>query len=154
MPVQRFFDNPHFLAYVRLLHRLHLMIRENADETPAGEAFREQMDQAAGSLLPEEVDCLNAISADFYTLSGAPWEGQPAPPAARAELQKVLDARDAGDYVTALDLLRQNQACCDAAAMAYMRGRIWSAAGENEIAADFFRRAKELAPGNCNYGFA
>jgi tetratricopeptide (TPR) repeat protein len=143
---QRFFDNPYFLAYARLLHQLHVLIREGADETPEAELLREQMDEPAKYLAQEEIDCLNAISADFYTLSGQPWQVQPSPPMAREELKEALEARDRRDYVKALDLLRKNQVFRETASVSYMRARIWSGAGEYDIALDFFRRAKELTP--------
>lgn len=153
MTTQRFFDNPDFLAYARLLHQLHQLIRAGADETAKGEELRERMDEPARDLSQVEIDCLNGISADLYTLSDPPWQVQPSPPAVREELKDALEARDARDYIKALDLLRKNQVYRDAATMSYMRGRIWSEAGENEIAVDFFRGAKELAPENGNYSF-
>jgi tetratricopeptide (TPR) repeat protein len=110
------------------------------------------MDEPAENLTPEEVNCLNAVSADFYTLSGSPSHVQPnPPPALRDDLRGALDARDAGDFAKALELLRKNEAFLDPAGVAYLRGSIWSEAGENEIAVDFFQRAKDLAPQNGNY---
>jgi hypothetical protein len=144
MIVRRFFDNPQFLSSARLLHQLHRLIRDNQDETPEGEALRERMDEPAEHLTPEEVDALNAISADFYTLSGQTWEVLPSPPSAQEALKEVLEARERGDFIRALDLLRTNQKYHDAAALSYLRGKIWSEAGEKAIAEDFFRRAKEL----------
>lgn len=144
MTLQRFFDNQHFRAYVRLLHQLHQMIRAGTDETEEGEALRDRMDGPANYLSQEEIDCLNTISADFYTLSDPPWQIQLGPLLAHEELKEVLEARDARDFVKALDLLRKNQAYLDAASASSLRGSIWSQAGENEIAKDFFRRAKEL----------
>jgi tetratricopeptide (TPR) repeat protein len=125
-----------------------------ADETEDGEALRARMDEPAEHLTQEEVACLNAISADFYTLVEPPWQVQTSPPEAREELNEVLDASAALDFVRALDLLRKNQAYRDAASVSYMRGTIWSQAGEDEIALDFFRRAKELAPENGPYTHA
>lgn len=144
MTAQRFFDNAHFRAYARLLHQLHQLIRAGADETAEGEVLRERMDEPANFLDPEEVECLRGISADFYTLSEPPWQVQPSPPAMREELQAAIDAREKGDFVRALDLLRKHQRYRDTADVSALRGSIWSQAGENEIAADFFRRAKEL----------
>jgi tetratricopeptide (TPR) repeat protein len=153
MSTQRFFRNPHFLAYARLLHQLHFLIRGDADETQDGEALRERMDEPAEYLAPEEVESLHGISADFYTLGGPAWLVQPLTPVARAELNEALDARNARNFAKALDLLRKNQAYRDPAGLTYARGSIWSEAGEHEIAADFFQRAKELAPENTNYAY-
>ena len=144
MANQRFFDNPDFRTYVRLLHRLHQLIRAGTDETPEGEELREQMDEPARGLTQEEILCIKGISADFYTLSDPPWQVQPCPPAERQEWEARLKALNSGDFVRALDLLRRNQAYHDAATVASERASIWSWAGEKEIAGAFFRRAKEL----------
>src|SRR5690348_14062241 len=138
MTIQRFFDNPHFLAYVRLLRQLHQLIREGVDETAEGDELRERMDEPARDLSQEEIDCLNGISADFYTLSDPPWQVQPSYPLAQQEWKEVQKARAARDFVRALDLLRRNQVCYDASTVASERGKIWSEVGENEIAVEFF----------------
>jgi len=148
MRSKQFFANPHFLNYARLLRELHQLIRAGTDETEQGEALRERMDQPAEHLSPEEVDCLNAISADFYTLAGPAPQTLPAPAYVRDRLKEVLDAREGQDFGKALELLRKNEQYIDPAAAASFRGSIWSKAGENEIALDFFQRANELAPGN------
>ena len=153
MTSRKFFENPAFLAYARLLRALHELIRAARDESPEGEAIREQMETPAASLTAEEVDCLNAISADFYTLSDAPSQPQHAPPDLRSRLLEILEARDAGDSARALDLLRQNEAFLDPAVVAFMRGRIWAQAGEPEIARDFFRQARTLDSLHANSDF-
>jgi hypothetical protein len=148
MIAPRFFANPHFLAYARLLRELHQLIRAGTDEAEQGERLRERMDQPAEHLTSEEVDCLNGISADFYTLAGPVSESTPAPADLREQLNDVTRARDEQDFVKALELLRKNELYVDQAEMASMRASIWAQAGENEIAADFSRRANELAHEN------
>lgn len=144
MTAQRFFDKPHFVGCVYLLRQLHQLIGEGVDETAEGEEWRERMDEPARDLSQEEIDCLRGISADFYTLSDPPWQVQSSPPAASQQWKEMQKAREARDFVRALDLLRKNQAYHDAATVAYERGNIWTKAGEKEIAAEFFQRAKEL----------
>jgi tetratricopeptide (TPR) repeat protein len=154
MTTQRLFKNPQFLTYTHLLRQLHQLIREGADETVEGEALRNRMDEPAEFLTHEEVDCLNAISADFYTLTGPPSHVQHNPPSAlRDDQLGALDARDARDFTKALDLVRKIEPYFDPAYVAYLRGSIWAKAGENEIAVDFFQRAKELAPQNAGYAY-
>lgn len=144
MPIPRFFDNPHFRTYVRLLQRLHQLIREGVDETPEGEELRERMDEPGRDLCQEEIYCVKGISADFYTLSDPPWQVQLGSPSVQQQWKEMQKAHEARDFVRALDLLRRSQAYRDAATVAYERGRIWSEVGENEIAVEFFQRAKEL----------
>jgi hypothetical protein len=104
------------------------------------------MDLPAAHLTSEEVECLKAISADFYTLSGSPAQHHPSPADVRDRLKEMSDAREAGDYASALELARRNEACLDPAVVANFRGHIWSEVGEKEIAGDFIKRAAELAP--------
>lgn len=144
MTILRFFDNPNFRTYVRLLQQLHRLIREGLDETAEGEELREQMDEPARDLSQEEIYCLKGISADFYTLSDPPRQAEPSPPAAQQEWKEIQKARKAHNFVRALELLRRNQTYHDAATVAHERGSIWSEAGENGIAVEFFQRAKEL----------
>ena len=80
------------------------------------------------------------------TLSGSPVQHHPSPADVRDRLKEMSDARDAGDYVKALDLARRNEAYLDSAVVANFRGRVWSEAGEKEIAMEFFNRATQLAP--------
>lgn len=97
MTVQLFFDNPNFLACVRLLRQLHQMIREGVDETAEGEELRERMDEPARDRLQDEIDCLNGISADFYTLSDPPWQVQPSLPSLQQRMETDADGpRSAG----------------------------------------------------------
>ena len=45
MTTKRFFGNPQFLTYARLLRKLHQLIREGTDETKEGESLRNLMDE-------------------------------------------------------------------------------------------------------------
>jgi vacuolar-type H+-ATPase subunit E/Vma4 len=74
---ERFFRNPSFLDYVRLLYQLHRAIKEGWDETAEGEALRERMDELGRGLSREEITSLNGISANFYgDVIGENQEGQ------------------------------------------------------------------------------
>jgi tetratricopeptide (TPR) repeat protein len=154
MTIQQFFGNTHFIAYVRLLRQLHQLIRNRADETPEGDALRERMDEPADYLTDAEIDCLNAISADFYTLASPSRPVQPnPPPSARDDLIQSFEAKETRDFPRALELLRRNEAFRPPAGVAYFRGRIWSEAGEDEIAVEFFQKAKDLEPQRGGYGY-
>lgn len=149
MTSQRFFGNPDFLAYARMLRELHQLIRAHADDTQQGEALREQMDGPTECLTADEVECLNAISADFYTLAGSPHAGPANPPlSCQNELRVALDARD---FVKALALVRMNETILGPLTVAQFRAKVWLQAGEPDIAADFFRRAQELAGNNGTF---
>jgi hypothetical protein len=152
MDEARFFDNPDFLTYVRLLRDLHEAIREDKDETEEGERIRDQMDGPGSRLSPGEVVGVQEISADFYSLMDSP-SGAISPPTEEVDhdLAEVAKARDSKDFHRALDLLRRRAPYLKPAELAFQRGRVWREAGEYGIASLFLVRAIELDPGNPNY---
>src|SRR5262249_53450266 len=89
MDHRRFFDNPDFLAYIRLLRDLHGAIREGNDESEEGERIRDQMDGPGSRLSADEVAGAQGISADFYSLTDPP--SGPIP-ARTAEVDDDLEA--------------------------------------------------------------
>jgi len=154
MNAARFFRNPHFREYIRLLGKLHELIRADADESDEGEGIRDQMDGPAELLTREEIESANGISADLYSLSDTgPHTVQPMTDDAQKGINGALQARNAGDFAKSLDLLRKNQAYVDFATLTYVRGSVMLEAGEFALAADFFRCAKDLAPNNTNYTY-
>src|SRR5437764_14378841 len=108
MNQRTFFDNPDFLQYLRLLSELHQLIRERTDETPAGEALRDRMDDPGSRLSPDEIVSVNAVSADFYSLAASPTGSVlPQTDEVKADLRSALDARDRRGFSRALDLVRK-----------------------------------------------
>ncbi|WP_165227351.1 tetratricopeptide repeat protein [Aquisphaera insulae] len=149
-----FFDNPDFLEYVRLLSELHELIRLEADETPEGEALRDRMDEPGSRLSLDEITCVNAISADFYTLTASSIEPVlPQTGEVKDDLRSALEARDRREFRRALDLLRDRAAYISPEMLSYVRGSIWGGAGEYRIAVEFLQHAAELAPNNANYSY-
>jgi tetratricopeptide (TPR) repeat protein len=151
---ERFFRNPSFLDYVRLLYQLHRAIKEGWDETAEGEALRERMDEPGRGLSREEITSLNGISADFYSLTETPvpdWQEVTAE--AMGDLESALEARKSSDFNRSLELLRKHAECSPPASLAYLRGQIWLDAGEFAIATEFLQRASELDPGNPNFRY-
>jgi hypothetical protein len=148
----KFFDNPDFLAYVRLLRDLHTAIREGTDESEEGERIRDMMDEPGSRLSSDEITGVQGISADFYSLTDRPSEViEPRTAEVEEDLAEVMRARAAGNFPRALDLLRRRAEFLDPAALAFQRAQIWREAGEDSIAALFLERAIELDPGNPNY---
>lgn len=154
MNQRTFFDNPDFLQYVRLLSELHQLIREGTDETPAGEALRDRMDDPGSRLSADEIVTVNAISADLYSLTASlAGSDLSRTDEAEADLRSALDARDRRDFKRALELLRKRTASINPEVLSYVRGSIWGEAGEDQIAVTFFRRAAQLDPRNANYSY-
>jgi hypothetical protein len=152
MAKAEFFDNLDFLKYVRLLHELHAAIREGNDESEEGERIREQMDEPASRLSSDEIDGVQGISTDFYSVTDPlPTAILPRNAEVDDDLAEASRAQASKDFHRALDLLRRRASYLEPAALAYLRGRIWIDAGEDRIASLFLERAAELDPGNPEY---
>ena len=154
MSKEHFFYNRDYIAYVRLLFELHRAIFEGWDETKAGEALRDRLDEPGNRLSSDEIASVSAIAADFYSLTDAPSHTH-SPMTAQdlADLQPVFQHRDTKQFHEALELLRKHAASIPPASLAYMRGRIWMEAKEHKIAAAFLKRASDLDPSNANFRY-
>ncbi|MGH7192789.1 MAG: hypothetical protein ACREJM_04545 [Candidatus Saccharimonadales bacterium] len=140
-----FFANPCFVQYIDLLRQVHGLIQAGTDESPEGDAIRDQMDMPGEALSSAEVIAIKGIAADFYSL------GEPLTLAESSETQESISRRhaateacDAGRYHEALDLLRGCAANLAPAKLAYLRGSVWRAAGHEKVAALFFHRSSEI----------
>ena len=144
MSQRRFFDNPDFAEYVRLLGRLHRLIREGRDESEEGEALRDSMDRPGEALSDEEGRAEAAISADLASIDRD--KSAEAKAAPSTVLHDVEDAISRRDVLGALATLRNHADEFPPASLAFLRGKAFEAARQHEIAADFFERARELSP--------
>jgi hypothetical protein len=148
----KFFDNPDFLEYVRLLHELHAVIREGKDESTDGERIRDRLDEPASRLSSDEIDSVHRISGDFYSITDPlPTAILPRTAEVNDDIADVPRARASKDFNRALNLLRRCASYMEPAALSFQRGKTWWEAGEADIAALFLERAVELAPGNPEY---
>ncbi len=148
-----FFGNPHYLAYIRLLGELHALIREDKDEEPEGDAIREQMDEPGSQLSKDEIESVNGVSADLYSLFDPQLPALSQTNEIRASLKRAVDSRDTGDLHTALTQVRKYSRYIEPAVLAYLRGTIWMEQKEHALALQFFQRAAELDPINQNYEY-
>ena len=142
----RYFQNPDFAEYVRLLGRLHQLIREGRDESEEGEALRDSMDRPGDALIDDEGRAVSDISVDLYSISDDVVEAATRRAEPFAVLYEVEDAIARRDAMAALTLLRNHAAEFPPASLMYLRGKAFEAVEQFEIAADFFERARELSP--------
>lgn len=148
----KFFENPDFLKYVRLLNDLHTAIREGKDESTEGGNIRDQMDEPGSRLSPDEIAGVHGISADFYSVTDPlPTRILQRTADVNDDVAEALRARAAKDFNRALEILRRRAEYLEPAALAFQRGRTWMEAGEPTIATLFLERASELLPSNPNY---
>lgn len=57
---------PAVRTYARLLRKLHSLIARNADESPEGEAMRDEMDGLWQTMSKTECERMNGLSQDLY----------------------------------------------------------------------------------------
>jgi len=149
----KFFGRPEYCEYIRLLVRLHDLIADGTDELPDGERLRDGMDECSEDFTDDEVASLNGISADFYSLREKPTKSAVRTGAVDHDLRLAIDKMRDGEYATALELIRKNQSTIDLPDLCYLRGRIFSNAGLDDVAIRFFDRAAELTPENPGFAF-
>lgn len=146
MPRAMFFKKPEYCEYIRLLAKLHDLIAVEQDEGSEGELLRGQMDVCSENFSDDEIASLNGISGDMYSLTEPPIPPFLRTAQVQANLWTVIQARQTGDSVTALELLRQNRSMIDPSQLSYLRGRIFSDVGLDDIAVRFFEHASQLEP--------
>jgi tetratricopeptide (TPR) repeat protein len=151
MPPQPFTMNPSYLAMVRGVRELHLLIAEGKDDSPEADAIRDSTDAPWESLSEIERRRVRNLSEDLYSLHELVASPQPPDPQAVPKLFDALEASKQGDWDRALDLLRRWGSYVDPAMGSYVRGGIWLEAGDPAIAALFFEHASKLQPDNENY---
>ena len=72
MSAGRYFLNPEFMEYVRMLYDLHVALKEGRDETAEGQALRDRMDEPGSRLSGEEIVATQGISARFLLITWKP----------------------------------------------------------------------------------
>ena len=149
----RFFDNPRFIEYLRLLGQLHRLIREGTDELAEGQALRDRMNLPGELLDGAETESLQGISEVFYLLGAESWVALPMSASTQLDLQAILAARDAKDFIGALDRLRKNRRYLEPAVVLHLVGSILTEVGEHELAAEFVQRAESLKPNSASGGW-
>jgi tetratricopeptide (TPR) repeat protein len=151
MPPHPFTMNPSYLAMVRGVRELHLLIAEGKDDSPEADMIRDSTDAPWESLSELERRRVRNLSEDLYSLHEPVASPGPPNPIAFSKLLDALEARKQGEWDRALDLLRQWGSSVDPAMVSYVRGAIWLEAGEPATAALFFEHASKLQPESENY---
>ncbi len=150
MPPQPFTMNPSYLAMVRGVRELHMLIAEGKDDSPEADAIRDATDSPWESLSEIERRRVRNLSEDLYSMH-EPAAAEMPNPQAFSKLVDALEARKQGDWDRALDLLRRWGSYVDPAMVSYVRGEIWLEAGDPATAALFFEHASKLQSKNENY---
>jgi hypothetical protein len=126
-----------------LIRRLHDLIARAADESPEGDAVREEMDLLWPQLQPDEVRLLSGLSADLYSFTDQEIKDERYASTRAGEVEgRLADAYRAGRYDETLELLRYpGAATLPSEAVAFVRSRCWEGLGDLEIALWFMERS-------------
>lgn len=148
-----FFHKPEYREYVGLLVQLQRRIADGTDEGPEGELLYHQMDACSESFSDAEIVSLHGVSEDLYSLAAEAEDLLARTPEANDELAEAMRAHRAGDFVSALELLRRNRRMIEPSQLAYLRCRVLSDAGLDDVAFAFIDLASHLDHTNGNYQF-
>ena len=141
-----FSTSPSYLQILRGFHKLHSLTLAGQDDTPEADAIRDGMDHPWYDLSETEQKRMKGLSEDLYSISDPPQESLPANPQAERKLIEADEARRAGDWDQALELLRHWGRYTEPALLSFNRGLVWQAAGDDGTAIMFFEHAARLDP--------
>ena len=144
--MNKFSDNPEYVAYERLLIQIHQLIADGKGDDEEVEAVRDRMDAPEQKLTQNEIMRLNSLSADLYMLQDdevyESYEGT------QEELITALsEPLSRNDYETILSLLCKGTPFLRPAQVAALRGRSYAMLGHLETGLLFMRYAAEKEPG-------
>lgn len=147
------FDSPSFKLVTRGLIALHQLIKEGEADSPEAEAVRDTLDGPLRGLNPAERERARWLSEDLYSVSEPPAGTSQKEMNAQAQqqLSEVFEARQSREWDRSLALLRRWRDYISPSVLSYLRGSIWLAAGDPDVAAVFYAHASEIDPTNASY---
>ena len=150
MSSETYLDNPHYVAHVELLKKIHLLMAQGKSETEEADALREATEPHWNALSDAERDRLRWLSADLYSIEGKErFTKVPAEQRTRKYLEPAFEAaRVVEDWDMILDLLRTGPDYMSAGIRAQARGVAYQNLGLSDIALLFFKHAAEQEPRN------
>ncbi len=140
MPTTRFSNEPHYVESVRALLRLHEFEVAGASESSEADAVRDSLERPWLLLSEPERKRITGLSEDLYSIT-IPTATAEMTPQAQCGLIEAFEARKAGRWDQALELMRQWGTHIEPALCSYLRGSIWMEAGDSSTASVFFRHA-------------
>ncbi|HWE38776.1 MAG TPA: hypothetical protein VG406_19665 [Isosphaeraceae bacterium] len=144
--MKRFFStSPSYLQSIQGLHRLHSLAPEGRDESPEADEVRDGLEHAWRMLSEVEKKRITGLSEDLDSLGGPPRHARPMEPEANRGLVEADEARQAGEWDCALELLRRWGEYVEPVTLSRLRGDIWQEAGDPDTAAIFLGHAEDLA---------
>ncbi len=144
---KRYSQSPYFRLYEAQLRQLHDLVAAGLGDSPEAEALREEMEAPERMLGAAELEHLNGLSADLYSLTDDEiYEPEPVCRTAdelRAAIQVAWANRD---WPRLLKLLREGQSGLSPDQVAFLRAQAYDALGHPETALLFQQKAAQLNP--------
>jgi tetratricopeptide (TPR) repeat protein len=146
MPMPEFEQNDNYRQYVELLRQLHAVMASDHPDEAHADAIRDQMDGPWRGLGSAEIDRVQGLSADLYSLE---IKHNRVPDAmtdeGRALRQSFQRACDLKHWDESLAALRKAASFFRLSDLSLARGRIWRGLGDTETAIIFYEHAAVLA---------
>src|SRR5438128_1578419 len=132
-----FSTNPSYMQSIRGLHRLHELFVAGKSEDPDADAVRDSLERPWNCLSEAEQNRITGLSEDLYSIGEPPGEVLPMNPLVQRKLVEAYEARQAGKWDRALELLRRWGRYLEPPLLSYLRGSIWDEAGDHATAVLF-----------------
>ncbi len=131
------------------LLRLHRYTVEKQDQTTEYHDLCAALGDYWSQMTPVERERAGGLSQDLYTVSDLQRkEVEPNSTEEQIEFGTVYEARERGDWDFAFATLRKLEAVIPSPLVAYLRGSIWEAMDDKQVAMVFYEHAHRLDPEN------
>ncbi len=146
------FGSSSFKLVAKGLVALHILGKAGKDESPEADSVRDSLDLPLAALNRIEKERAQWLSEDLYSVSEPSSATQKEMnPQAQQQLNEAIEARQKCEWDRALNLLRRWREYIAPPLLSYIRGSIWLAAGNADVATMFYGHATENDPENDNY---
>lgn len=140
-----FANNPAFVTFEKQLRLLHEWISAGEGDSDKADLLRSEMADNYRSLSAHEVEHLNGLSEDLYSLSEEPDQPASTPKPNQAQTaSEIIGARALNNWHVVLSGLRQIGSAMSAYDLAFQRYQAYARLGQYETALLFLRRAVQL----------
>jgi hypothetical protein len=138
-------DNPHYAASARAIRELHHLIRAGQGDSVEADLIRDESDEHWRYLSLEEIDSLQNLSADLYSIDEPHRSGTTFGVEDSEDFQRAMAS---GDLVAVTRVLRRPGVKVDSKIGASLRAGYWTTFGDYESALLFYEECIRLSPGD------
>ncbi len=142
-------DNPHYQASARAIRELHRLLHEGLDDSDEADRIRDESDKHWWPLSANEIDSLQNLSADLYTIGNESHQENEVSGRDESNVgQQIREALTSGDHSQVVRLLKQSPSEVSPQAASCFRSFYWMAQDDFESDLLFMDEAIRLDPEN------